>query len=922
MADTADAAILKHTPVMQQFLRIKAEHPDKLLFYRMGDFYELFYADAERAARLLDITLTKRGQSGGAPIPMAGVPYHAVEGYLAKLVRQGVSVALCEQIGDPAKAKGPVARQVTRIVTPGTLSDEALLEERRENLLLAVAEANAEPEKSPGAAYRESPFGLAWIEVSSGRFAVMAVRGLEALRGELGRLNPAEILLAEDSRLPSALGLAREAQGLIQRLTQSLPGQGSPPGAAPAPERGITRRPAWHFDRDSGERLLCAQFGSLNLTGFGCADLPLAIGAAGCLLQYVKDTQRAALPHIRGLTTERREEAVILDAATRRNLEIERSLADRPEHCLSGVMDRTVTPMGSRLLRRWLARPLRHLPTVRQRHAAIAELLEGGHDRPLHEQLAGSGDLERILARVALGSARPRDLAVLRDALARLPALQALLAPREPPLLRELAAEAGTHPEVVDLLQRALLETPPALIRDGGVLAPGYDAELDELRDLSTNADRFLLDLEARERARTGLANLRVTYNRVHGYAIEISRSQADQVPPDYARRQTLKGSERYITPELKCFEDQVLSARERSLARVKALYEDLLEQLRAWLGPMQLSAAALATLDVLANLAERARTLDWSRPELTEDPALAIREGRHPVVEGVIDTPFVANDVHFDGERRMLVVTGPNMGGKSTYMRQTALIVLMALAGSFVPAAAARLGPVDRIFSRIGASDDLAGGRSTFMVEMEETANILHNATEHSLVLMDEIGRGTSTFDGLSLAWACGVELASRIRAVTLFATHYFELTTLPEEYPGIVNVHLDAVEYGERIVFLHAVREGPANQSYGLQVASLAGVPKAVIERARLRLRELEDAAQRHSQRQSVQLSLFPAEDCRPEPHPAVTALLALNPEALSPREALDQLFHLRELAASQAKALAAPLPQRRRPRRAASQ
>jgi DNA mismatch repair protein MutS len=936
MADTADVPALKHTPVMQQYLRIKAEHPDKLLFYRMGDFYELFYGDAERAARLLDITLTKRGQSGGAPIPMAGVPYHAVEGYLAKLVRQGVSVALCEQVGDPAKSKGPVARQVTRIVTPGTLSDEALLEERRENLLLAVAETRAE-ERAEGdtpASPREPPFGLAWIEVSSGRFAVMEVRGLEALRGELGRLNPAEILLGEDSRLPAALGLG-PARGQTPPPSQGAgPAASTGPGISPgthsgagsgsgshrtvaglAQERGITRRPAWHFDPDSGERLLCAQFGSLNLTGFGCADLPLAIGAAGCLLQYLKDTQRAALPHIRGLTTERRDEAVILDAATRRNLEIERSLADRPEHCLAGVMDRTVTPMGSRLLRRWLARPLRHLPTVRQRHAAIAELLDGGHDRPLHEQLAGSGDLERILARVALGSARPRDLAALRDALARLPTLQALLAPRETPLLRELAAEAATHPEVVDLLQRAILETPPVLIRDGGVLAPGYDVELDELRDLSTNADRFLLDLEARERTRTGLPNLRVTYNRVHGYAIEVSRSQADQVPPDYVRRQTLKGAERYVTPELKRFEDQVLSARERALAREKALYEDLLEQLRAWLGPLQLSAAALAALDVLANLAERARTLDWCRPELSEEPAIAIRDARHPVVEGVIDTPFVANDIRFDAERRMLVVTGPNMGGKSTYMRQTALIVLMALAGSFVPAAAARLGVVDRIFSRIGASDDLAGGRSTFMVEMEETANILHNATEHSLVLMDEIGRGTSTFDGLSLAWACGVELASRIRAFTLFATHYFELTTLPEEYPGIVNVHLDAVEYGERIVFLHAVREGPANQSYGLQVASLAGVPKAVIERARLRLRELEDAAQRHSQRQSTQLSLFPLEACRPEPHPAVTALLELDPETLSPREALDQLFRLRELAASKAKATA--LPRRRRPR-----
>ncbi len=871
-----DTTAPKHTPVMQQYLRLKAEHPDKLLFYRMGDFYELFFEDAERAARLLDITLTKRGHSGGAPIPMAGVPYHAVEGYLAKLVRQGIAVALCEQIGDPAKAKGPVERRVARIVTPGTLSDEALLEERRENLLAAVAEGVGPgdgPSERPGAATREGlrgiPYGLAWIEVSSGRFAVMEVTGAEALRGELGRLAPAEILFDEDSRLPAALGL----------------------------ERGITRRPAWHFDRDSGERLLCAQFGSRNLTAFGCAALPLAVGAAGCLLQYVKDTQRAALPHIQGLTTESRDEAVILDAATRRNLEIDRSLAERSEACLAGVMDQTVTAMGSRLLRRWLARPLRDIPVVRQRHAAIAELLEGDGERPLREELAGMGDLERILARVALGSARPRDLAVLRDSLARLPALQALLAPRETPLLRDLAREAKTHPSVVDLLRRALIENPPALIRDGGVLAGGYDPELDELRDLSTNADRFLLELEARERERSGLANLRVTYNRVHGYAIEVSRSQADQVPADYVRRQTLKGAERYVTPELKRFEDQVLSARERSLAREKALYEALLERLRDGLGVLQTTATAVATLDVLANLAERARRLDWCRPELTTDPVIDIKDGRHPVVEAVSDRPFVANDVRFDPERRMLVVTGPNMGGKSTYMRQTALIVLMALAGSYVPAAAVRLGPVDRIFSRIGASDDLAGGRSTFMVEMEETALILHNATERSLVLMDEIGRGTSTFDGLSLAWACGVELAARIRAFTLFATHYFELTTLPDEHAGIANVHLDAVEYGDGIVFLHAVREGPANQSYGLQVASLAGVPKAVIERARLRLRELEDAAQRHSQRQSTstQLSLFTLE----EPDPAVVVLRDLDPENLTPLQALELVFQLKELA-----------------------
>jgi len=868
---------------MQQYLRIKAQHPDKLLFYRMGDFYELFYEDAERAARLLDITLTKRGQSGGKPIPMAGVPYHAVDGYLGKLVRQGVSIALCEQMGDPATSKGPLARQVARIITPGTLSDETLLDERRENLLVAVAEAWGTG---------QGQFGLAWIEVSSGRFAVMELKGIEALRAELVRLAPAEVLLDEDSRLATALGLGQE------------PGQG--------PERSVTRRPAWHFDRDSGERLLCVQFGCRNLTGFGCNDLSLAVGAAGCLLQYLKDTQGSALPHIRGLTTERRDEAVILDAATRRNLEIERSLSDRPGHCLSGVMDRTITAMGSRLLRRWLARPLRDIPTLRQRHAAIGELLEAECYQPLQDELAGIGDLERILARIALGSARPRDLAVLRASLTYLPRLQTLLAPLQTPLLPALAQQIGTHPDVIELLNRAIMENPPALIRDGGVIAPGFDAQLDELRHLSANADRFLLELEARERERSGLVNLRVTYNRVHGYAIEVSRSQSDQVPGDYVRRQTLKGTERFVTPELKRFEEQVLSARERALAREKALYEELVSALHQWLASLKTSATAIATLDVLANLAERARTLDWSRPELTEEPKLEIQEGRHPVVEAVLDVPFVANDTHFEDQRRMLVITGPNMGGKSTYMRQTALIVLMALAGSFVPATAARVGPIDRIFSRIGASDDLAGGRSTFMVEMEETANILHNATEHSLVLMDEIGRGTSTFDGLSLAWSTCVELAVRIKAFTLFATHYFELTTLPKEYSGIVNIHLDAVESGDSIVFLHAVREGPANQSYGLQVASLAGVPRTVIERAKTRLRELENAAQHHSQRHSTQLSLFPPEEeSLGPPHPAVAALTTLDIHNLTPLQAMEQILRLKEMVSVTA-------PPTRQPRR----
>jgi DNA mismatch repair protein MutS len=847
----------QHTPVMQQYLRLKAEHPGMLLFYRMGDFYELFFEDAERAAALLDITLTKRGQSAGRPIPMAGVPYHAAEGYLARLVRKGVSVAICEQIGDPAKSKGPVERRVVRIVTPGTLTDESLLEERRENLLAAICEG-------------AQGFGLAVLELSSGRFWVLEVESREALASELVRLAPAEILIEEDSRL----------------------------GESPGLERGLTRRPAWHFDPDSGQRLLADQLGTRDLTGFGCADSKLAIGAAGCLLQYVRDTQRAALPHIRGLSTERRDEAVILDAATRRNLEITESLSGRPEHTLAGVLDRTATPMGSRLLRRWLARPLRDQGSVRERHRTIAWLLEAGTAADLRAVLTQIGDLERILARVALGSARPRDLVVLRDSLALCPDLQGLLADTEDPLLVRLAGQIGEHPQTVDLLRRALVEQPPVLIRDGGVLAPGYDAELDQLRALSTDAGQFLLDLESRERERTGIPTLKVGYNRIHGYYIELGRARADQVPADYVRRQTLKDAERYITPELKRFEDEVLGSRERALAREKALYEALLATLGASLVPLQSSAGALAELDCLVNLALRAEALDWSRPELSDEARIEILDGRHPVVEQVLDGPFTANGLSLDAKRRMLVITGPNMGGKSTYMRQCALIVLLAYAGSFVPARSARIGPVDRVFSRIGASDDLAGGRSTFMVEMEETANILNNATDQSLVLMDEVGRGTSTFDGLSLAWSCGVELARRIRAFTLFATHYFELTTLPEEHAGIANVHLDALEHGSRIVFLHAVREGPANQSYGLAVAALAGVPAGVIERAKERLRELEAAALRHAQRggEAVQLSLFPPEPDPPAEHPVCEALRELDPDGLTPRAAQEALYRLR--------------------------
>ncbi|WP_457676359.1 DNA mismatch repair protein MutS [Thiolapillus sp.] len=842
--------------MMQQYLRIKADYPDMLVFYRMGDFYELFYEDAEKAARLLDITLTARGKSAGQPIPMAGVPYHAAENYLARLIRQGESVAICEQVGDPAKSKGPVERKVVRIVTPGTVTDEALLEERQDNLLAALWEDDGR-------------YGLACLDLGSGRFSVQEPENAEALAGELERLKPAELLLEEDWTLP--------------------------PGT---PEiRGITRRPAWHFDLDAARALLLRQFGTRDLAGFGVEDMPLALMAAGALLQYVKETQQAALPHITALQVESRDQALVIDAATRRNLELDQSQSGQKRHSLAGLLDQTATAMGSRLLRRWINRPLRDQAAIAARHDAIAAFLQQDSLDELQGLLRGVGDIERILARVALKTARPRDLATLRDSLALLPELQQALAGLDSPLIRKLAGQAGEHPDLVDLLRRAIRENPPMLIRDGGVLAEGWDNRLDELRHLSQNADQFLLDLETRERERTGIASLKVSYNRVHGYYIEISKTQADQAPPDYVRRQTLKAAERFITPELKKFEDQVLSARERALAREKALYDELLDRLQPDIAALQECAGALAALDVLVNLAQRALELNLSRPELSEEPGLRIEEGRHPVVEQSLDNPFVPNDLYFDDRRRMLIVTGPNMGGKSTYMRQCALIVIMACAGSFVPAREARIGPVDRIFSRIGASDDLAGGRSTFMVEMEETANILHNATRESLVLMDEVGRGTSTFDGLSLAWACAVELATRIQACTLFATHYFELTTLPEEYPGVVNVHLDAVEHGEGIVFMHAVKEGPANQSYGLQVAALAGVPREVIQRARQRLAELENAARRHAEQDTPQLALQLAAET-PAPSPALERLKEINPDELTPRQALDLLYELKKL------------------------
>ncbi len=846
--------ISQHTPVMQQYLRIKAEYPETLLFYRMGDFYELFFDDAERAARLLDIALTRRGKSGGRPIPMAGVPFHAVENYLARLVKQGVSVAICEQIGDPATSKGPVERRVTRIVTPGTVTDEALLEERKDSLLGAAHESAGR-------------VGIATLDLSSGRFMVTEVPDQATLHAELARLRPAELLLSEQS------GLALP-EGLVLR-----------------------RQPPWYFEHDSAQRLLTRQFGTQDLSGFGCDDLEPAICAAGCLLQYARDTQLADMPHVHGLKVERREDSILLDAASRRNLELDSALAINPEHTLSRVMDECATAMGSRLFRRWLHRPLRDHEALNQRLASVAELLDNGRYLGLAERLRGIGDIERILARVALKSARPRDLTQLRAALAELPALQAgELAESRASRLRYLAGEVGEFPQVHDLLARALPEVPSVNLRDGGVIAEGYDSELDELRQLSENAGQFLVDLESRERARTGLNTLKVGYNRVHGYYIELGKHAADHVPADYQRRQTLKNAERYITPELKEFEDKVLSARERALNREKYLYEALLEELIASLAALQASATALAELDVLQNFAERADSLKLLPPEFSEQPGIEIHQGRHPVVEARQQEPFTPNDLKLNSKRRMLIITGPNMGGKSVYMRQTALIVLMAHIGSFVPADRAVLGPVDRIFTRIGASDDLAGGRSTFMVEMTETANILHNATADSLVLMDEIGRGTGTFDGMSLAWACAEYLARQVGAFALFATHYFELTRLPQATRHIANVHLDAVEHGDKLIFMHTVKDGPANQSYGLQVALLAGIPREVVNQAGQRLRRLEKQQGRTLQPRQEELTLTPPGQTE---HPALAALRDLHPDELTPKQALEAVYKLWELA-----------------------
>jgi DNA mismatch repair protein MutS len=846
--NTTEMDLSTHTPMMQQYLRIKAEYPDLLVFYRMGDFYELFFSDAEKAAKLLNITLTARGQSSGKPIAMAGVPYHAVDNYLAKLVRLGESVVICEQIGDPATSKGPVAREVTRIITPGTVSDEALLDERRENILLVIHQ-------------QKNRFGLATFDITSGRFLVQEVENEAALFAEIARIQPAELLISEDNYDEKLNAIAT-----------------------------IKRRPPWEFDFDTAQTKLCQQFKTRDLQGFGITHLPLAIAAAGCLLQYVQYTQRNALPHIHAIKAESNDASIIMDASTRQNLELITNLQGGRENTLAFVLDHTATAMGSRLLQRWVNRPLRDHGLLRDRQQAINIILQKNTTHELHDILRHIGDLERILARIALRSAKPRDLLHLRQSLYLLPNIHSILnLTIASQLLQQIKNSLGDFANLYELLQKAIVEQPPVIIRDGGVIADGYDAQLDELRHLSDNSHQFLLDLEQRERQRTQISTLKVGYNRIHGYYIETSRAQAKAIPVDYIRRQTLKNLERYITPELKDFEDKVLTSRHRALAREKLLYEQLLDQLITHLTPLQQCAQAIAELDVLNNLAERAQTLNYTAPEFTDVSRIHIEAGRHPIVEPLIDHPFMPNDTELDNQRRLLIITGPNMGGKSTYMRQIALIAILAHIGSYVPAKKAILGPIDRIFTRIGAADDLASGRSTFMVEMTETANILHNASANSLILMDEIGRGTSTFDGLALAYACAAYLATNINAFTLFATHYFELTELANTLKNVANVHLDAAESGDTIVFLHSLKEGPASKSYGLHVAQLAGLPQAVMQQAKQKLHELESRSQAMTDT-PIQQSLF-----NEVSHPILQALDACDPDHLTPRAALDIMYQL---------------------------
>jgi DNA mismatch repair protein MutS len=846
---TASQIDNSHTPVMQQYLGFKAEHPGMLLFFRMGDFYELFFDDAEKAARLLNITLTKRGKTGGNAIPMAGVPYHAVDNYLAKLINMGESVVICEQIGDPALSKGPVERKVVRIITPGTITEDVLLNERVANVLLAIYKT-------------KQHYGLASVEISSGQVAVLEVDNTTALEDIIEQYQPAEILISDDFE-----------DGNLQHLNKT-----------------ITKRPDWHFNKKTAESLIKQQYGIKDLSGFGCQHLSTAISALGCLIQYLNDTQKKLLPHLQSPSINLADDIIQIDAVSRRNLEIESSLAEGKSYSLLNVIDTTSTVMGSRLLRRWIQKPIRNHDVLQCRHDAVEKLLHNRCHSDFHETMRGVCDIERIMSRVALKSARPRDLVQLRDSITLLPQIKNRLAKIDSPRLNDLYQDINLFPELLDTLNKALIDEPPVIIRDGGVIANGYDSELDELRQLSNDAGQFLTDLEEQEKKRTGIQGLKVGYNRVHGYYIEISRLHSANVPDNYNRRQTLKAAERFITPELKDFENKILSAKEKSLAREKQLYDELLDIIANYVSELQRCASALAEFDIYLSFAEVAATLNFTAPVLTKENGIMIEAGRHPIVEQIQSAPFIANDLSLDNDTNMLIITGPNMGGKSTYMRQTALIVILAHIGSYVPAVKAVIGPIDRIFTRIGASDDLSSGRSTFMVEMTETANILNNASQNSLVLIDEIGRGTSTYDGLALAWACALHLAKVTQSYTLFATHYFELTALPKHNENVANVHMDVVEHGDEIVLLHSVKHGPANQSYGIQVASLAGIPKTVINAAKTRLHEIESQTPVVNI-EKPQTDLFNID-------PILEKIKMIDPDSTNPKQALALLYELQAM------------------------
>ncbi|MFW1689825.1 DNA mismatch repair protein MutS [Acinetobacter ursingii] len=865
--------VSQHTPMMQQYLKVKMEHQHALLFYRMGDFYELFFDDARKAAKLLGITLTHRGKTNGEPIPMAGVPYHAAEGYLARLVKAGQTVAICEQVGE-VTGKGPVERKVVRIITPGTITDDALLGSYQSSNLVALC-------------IQQNKIGLALLDLSASIFKVQEHEfKTEQLAIELSRLMPSEIVVDEDL----------VDQNILEQIKKQL-------------DCPITKRPNVDFNLNNAQKTLCDQFAVSTLSGFGIDHLPLAKASAAALIHYAKETQKTALPHIRSIQLEQSSDFIALDPITRRNLEIIDPLFEHGTSLFNLIND-CQTAMGGRLLSRTLMQPIRDTALLDARLDATEQLLTGYHESPVRLVLKEIGDIERVLSRVALGSARPRDLVQLRHACAQIPFLRHALLPviqaKSSTLLTDLDQQLGDFKDLHQLLLSAIVENPPVLLRDGNVIAEGYDGELDELRKIRDHAGQFLIDLEIKERELSGIPTLKIGYNRVSGYYIELTRAQAEQAPEHYIRRQTLKNAERYITPELKGFEDKVLSSESRALAREKLLFENLLETLRQNIANLQMMSAAIAQIDVLANFAHQARLQHWSRPEFSPEIGIKIHAGRHPVVEALSKTPYTPNDTFLDSHHRMAIITGPNMGGKSTFMRQTALISLLAYCGSYVPAQSAKLGPIDRIFTRIGSADDLSTGKSTFMVEMTETSQILHHATHQSLVLMDEVGRGTSTYDGLSLAWACVLDLTKRIKCLCLFATHYFELTELGSE-AGIDNYHVTAKEMNGNLILLHKVQHGPASQSHGLQVAKLAGIPAAVIKEAQKRLKILEKQQQQHIQ-SAVQNDLFNAVEHEIETpviekvieveaqSPALEMLKQIDVDNLTPRQALEQLYSLK--------------------------